>query len=70
MAAEIRHPQVMQQEAAIGMRVRAHPAITHRRQFGQFGHQSTLFIEQFFGLVALHPRFEHTDVVEMGRVDD
>ena len=36
MGVEVRHAQITQQKAAIGVRICAHPPIACRRQFGQF----------------------------------
>ena len=62
---EVRHAQVAQQNAAVGMRIGAHPPVALRRQFGQFRHESAIFIEQFLGLVALHPAFQQLDMIGM-----
>ena len=65
MDVEIRHSQVTQQNAAIGVGIGAHTPIAFRRQLGQFRYEPAIFIEQFFGLVALHPAFEQLDVIGM-----
>ena len=62
---EVRHAQVAQQNAAIGVRVGAHPPVALRRQLGQFRHQPAVLIEQFLGLIALHPAFELLDMFGM-----
>jgi hypothetical protein len=45
MGAEIRHTQIPQKNAAVGVRIGAHAAVTLRRQFGQFRHQPAIFVE-------------------------
>ena len=62
---EVRHAQVAQQNAAVGVRIGAHPPVALRRQFGQFRHEPAIFIEQFLGLVALHPAFKLLDMIGM-----
>ena len=62
---EVRHPQVAQQDSAVGVRIGAHPAVALRRQFGQFRHEPATFIEQLLGLVAFHPAFELLDMLGM-----
>ena len=52
---EVRHAQVAQQNAAVGVGIGAHPPVALRRQLGQFRHESAIFIEQLLRLVALHP---------------
>ena len=65
MAVEIRHAQVAQQNAAVGVRIGAHPPVALRCQLGQFRYKTAIFIEQFLGLVALHPAFKLLDVLGM-----
>ena len=55
---EIREPQLAQQQAAIGVRVGTHAPGALRGEFGQFGPEAAVAVEQFRGLVALHPLFE------------
>ena len=55
--AKIGHSQIMQKESAIGVRIRSHPPIADRRQFGQFGLDAALLVEQFFRAVAPKPFF-------------
>ena len=68
MKVKIRHAQITQQNSAVSMRIGAHPAVALRRQFGQFRDESAIFIEQFFGLVALHPAFQLLDMIGMIRI--
>ena len=63
--AEVRHAQIAQQNAAVGVRIGAHPPVALRRQFGQFRHEPAIFIEQFLGLVAFHPAFQLLDMIGM-----
>ena len=62
---EVRHSQVAQQNAAVGVGIGAHPPVALRRQFGQFRHEPAILIEQFLGLVALHPAFKLLDMIGM-----
>ena len=62
---EVRHPQVAQQGAAVGVRVGAHAPVALRRQFGQLRNEPAVLIEQLLGSVALHPAFELFDMVGM-----
>ena len=62
---EVRHAQVAQQNAAVGMRIGAHPPVALRRQLGQFRHEPAILIEQLLGLVAFHPAFEQLDMIGM-----
>ena len=66
---EVRHAQVAQQNAAVGVRIGAHPAVALRRQLGQFRHEPAILVEQFLGLVALHPAFEQLDMIGMVGID-
>ena len=47
------------------MRIGAHPAGALRGELGQFGPQAALAVEQFLGLVALHPLFEDLHMVRV-----
>jgi len=62
---ENRHAQVAQQNAAVGVRIGAHPAVALGRQFGQFRLEPAIFIEQFLRLVTLHPAFKQLNMVGM-----
>ena len=62
---EVRHAQIAQQNAAVGVRIGAHPPVALRRQFGQFRHEPAIFIEQLLGLVAFHPAFKLLDMIGM-----
>ncbi len=71
VVAEIRHAQVAQQLAAVGVRIRAHATVALGRQFGQFRFQAALFIEELFGSVAPQPVFQELEVFGMcGRVGE
>ena len=63
VVAEIRQPQIAQQQAAIGMRVGAHAPLAARRQLGQLRPQPAVVVEQFLRPVALHPVFEDAHVL-------
>ena len=68
VVAEVRHLQVAQQQAAVGVRVVAHPAVALRSQLGQFGLEPALGVEQLLRPVALHPLFEDADVLGLVHV--
>ena len=52
VVAEIRHPQVAEQHAAVGMRIRTHASFALGRKFGQFRFQAALLVEEFLRPVA------------------
>ena len=58
VVAEIRHPQVAEQNAAIGVGIRAHAPFALGRKFGQFRFQAALLIEEFLRPVAPQPVFQ------------
>ena len=62
VVAEIRHPQVVQQHAAVGMGIRAHASAPLGRKFGQFRFQAALVIEEFLGPIAPQPVFQQFEV--------
>ena len=65
--AEIRHSQVAQQNATVGMRVRTHALLALRSEFGQFRlSQPAVFIKELLRPVALQPIFQHLQVFGMG----
>ena len=51
------------QQSAVGVGIIAHPAVTLRRKLGDFRLQPTVFVEEFFWPIALHPRFKNADVL-------
>ena len=65
VAAEIRHSQVAEQDAAVGARIRAHAPIAFGCQLGQFRFEPAILIEQFFRLIALQPAFQLSEVIGM-----
>ena len=65
VSVEVRHAQVAQQKAAVGVGIGAHPPVALRRQLGQFRHEAAISIEQLLRLVALHPAFELLDMIGM-----
>ena len=68
--AEIGHPQVVQQEPAIGVRIGAHPPVALGRKLGQFRDQPSVFVKQLLSLVAFHPAFELRDMLGMRAIDE
>ncbi len=67
---KVRHSEIMQQQAAIGMGVGAHPPIAFRRKLLELRDESAARIEQFLGFIALHPGLEQRHVIEMVRVHE
>ena len=61
--AEVRHAQILQQQAAVGVRVRTHAARALRREVEQLLHGDAVFIEQLFGAVGLQPLFDLADML-------
>ena len=60
---EIRHPQIVQQDAAVGMRIGAHAPRAGRRKRGQFRREAAVLVEELVRLVALHPALEDAHVL-------
>ena len=58
VVAEIRHAQIAQQHAAVGVRIRAHAPLALRRQLGQLRLQAALLVEQLLRPVAPQPVLE------------
>ena len=56
VVAEVGQPEVAQQDAAVRMRVGAHPAVTHRRERPQIRSQPARVVEQLLGPIAAEPR--------------
>ena len=50
--AEIRHVQIVQQQASVGVGIGAHAPVAVRGKFGQFRSQAALLVEKLFGPVA------------------
>ena len=63
VVAEVRHAQLAQQDAAVGMRIGAHASLAGRRQIRQFGKQLPGLVEQLLRLVAPHPLLKNLDVL-------
>ena len=70
MGVEIGHAQVLQEESAVGVRIRPHATITLRSQFGQFREKTSSGIEQLFCVVAFHPAFELPDMIGVFGIDE
>lgn len=56
----------MQQQAAIGVRIRAHAPFTVRRKFGQFRPELPLVIEELVRPVAPQPIFQQLEMTGVG----
>ena len=65
VVAEIRHPQITQQHAAVGMGIGAHASFAPGSQFGQFRFQAALALEEFLRPVAHEPVFQQFEVFGM-----
>ena len=65
--AEIRHAQVAQQHAAVGVGIGAHASFALRGKFRQLRFQSALLIEEFLRPVAREPVFQQLQVFRMSR---
>jgi hypothetical protein len=65
VATEIRHAQVLAQQAAVGVGIGAHPPWSFRGQCLQLRHQAPLGIEQLIGFVASQPVLQ---LLEVGRI--
>ena len=61
--AEVRHLKVAHEQAAVSVRIVAHPAVTFRGELGDFRLQPTVFTEKLFRSVAFHPGFKDADVL-------
>ena len=68
VVAEVGQPQVAEQQAAVGVRVRAHAALALRRERGELGHELPARVEQLVRAVAPHPLLEHGDVLGLVHV--
>ena len=64
VVAEVRHLQIAHQQAAVGVRIVAHPPLAARGQLGQLGLESSLGVEDLFRTVAFHPLFENLDMLQ------
>ena len=64
--AEIRHPQVAEQDAAVGVGIGAHAPVARGRKFGQFRFQAPLLVEQLLRPVAPQPVLQQLEVLGMG----
>ncbi len=66
---EVRHAQVAQQRSAVGMWIGSHAPFALRCKVRQFRHKTAILIEQFPGLVALHPALKLLHMIGMVGVD-
>ena len=65
VVAEVGQPQVAQEQAAVGVRVRAHPPVAARGQRGQFGDQRAVGVEQLLGVVRAQPLLQLGQVLRV-----
>ena len=61
--AEVGHLERLQQQSAVGMRVHAHATAAFGRNLRQLRAEGALLVEEFLGLVALHPLFQQAQVI-------
>ena len=66
---KVRHIQVAQQGAAVGVGIGAHAPLSPRSEFGQLRLQATAFLEKLLRPIALHPAFQHLEVLGMRGVN-
>ena len=64
--AEIRHPQILEQHAAVGVRIGAHASFPLGREFGQLRLQAAPLIEELLWPVAPQPVLEQPEVSGVG----
>ena len=60
---EGRQTQSFLENSTVRVRIGAHPALTHRREFLQFGDQLAVLIKQFLGLLRAHPLLENLQLL-------
>ena len=65
VVAEVRKPQVLQQQAAVGVRVGAHPALALRREREHVVARRAVLVEQLLGPVRAHPGLELREVLRV-----
>ena len=61
--AEVRQSQILQQQAAVGVRVVAHPQLALRRQCGDLRVEPAVRVEQFVGAVGRQPVGQHLQML-------
>ena len=61
--AEVRHAQLAQQQAAVGVGVRAHAALPLRREGLQLGDERAVVVKELLGVVAAQPLLELHEVL-------
>ena len=67
VVAEVRHPEIAQEHAAVRVRVCPHPPRARRRERPQLGAQAAVVVEQLVGAVAAHPGLELAHVIRAVR---
>ena len=65
---EVRQPQILQQQTAVRVRIRAHPPRPDRRQVGELRLEPARRVEQLLRPIALHPLLENADVLGLVHV--
>jgi hypothetical protein len=66
VVAPVGQVEVAQQNAAVGVRVGAHPPVPRGGELQQFGHRPARLVEQFLRLVGLHPLLQRGKVDRVG----
>ena len=65
VVAEVGQREVAQQQAAIRVRIRAHPPVAPRRQLGELRDERAVGVEQLLRPVAPQPAFEKREVLRV-----
>jgi hypothetical protein len=65
VGAELGHVELLEQQAAVGVRVRAHAPVGARRQGGQLGHERAVAVEEVVRPVASQPLLECDEVARV-----
>ena len=67
IVAEVRHPEVLEQESAVGMGVGPHAPRPVGGQRRQLRHEPSGLVEELLRVVALHPFLQQPQVIRLGR---
>ena len=63
--AKVRQAEVLEQEAAVGVRVGAHAPCPRGRERGELGSEAAVLVKQLLGTIAAHPPLEQRHVVRL-----
>ena len=67
VVAEVRHPELTEQESAVRVRVRAHAPVALRGELAELGEKPAVLVEELLRPVALEPVLEQRDVLRVRR---